>query len=90
MTHAALAPQQTLTEKIRQIPCPLCNVHLGPCQCQADARPGTEAKAEGDHLARYQDALRNGMITRGDMSLAYARVGNVVTRYRLVPAQVTS
>jgi len=44
----------------RLLPCPQC--------WQRPARPCTVSGTPGDHLARYQEALRRGLITSGELA----------------------
>ena len=77
-------PTQTLTpqQAARARVCGICWQRPGlPCSL-----PG---QPEADHLKRYLDAYQAGEVSRGDMAAVFAAV-EVVTRHRLVPAEVTS
>ncbi len=52
------SPKQPLTPPVLSTPCPLCW-----------APPGTlcQRKPAGNHLARYQDAERRGVLGRADL-----------------------
>jgi hypothetical protein len=67
-------------------PEPVAAARLLPCSlCWAPAGAPCQRAPEGDHLARYLDAYRNGRISRPDMTAVFA-AAEVITTYRIVPA----
>ncbi len=77
VTDQALSPRQAARAEL----CPVCWAAPGtPCQRRSP---------EADHLARYLTAYEHRAISREAMAAVFAAV-EVVTRHRLVPAEVTS
>lgn len=72
----------THAQAARAIVCPLCWARQGvPCTLRTEP--------DGDHLTRYIEAYRHGAIS-ADVMMAIFEATEVVTRYRMVPAELAA